>query len=435
MSLADDAGESRGLVIGAVAVGLLAVGWGAVLGVRPALAYGVAHLGVLLALWLYPRLALSRVTLARGMAPSACEEDVVRVSFRLENASPLPLFCPEVVDRFVPDKVPLRHARVFPWLPGRALVDVHYDGRCFTRRGDYAIGPSTVRLRCPLGLFSATRTRHDEAPLVVYPAIEPLPPSLPKSGASRAPSAAGGRLREAGDGGLVLGVREYRPGDALRRVHWPTTARRGRLSILEHERQVARGVALFLDLSRTSLRGLGRQSTLEVAVRAAAAVAASYLGQGDRVALHGHAAAALHVPSGAGRTQLARVLDALAHVRPDGDLPLSELVRARIADVEAGQLAWLIVADLDRDATPCVDVVAALRARGCRAVVVLLDPASFPRLWGAPRAGVGLAAAADAFQAEGATVYALRAGDALAERLAEPYSGRRYVRLTREMLA
>lgn len=425
----------RGLVLGALAVGLLAVGWGVGLGVRPALAYGVAQLGVLLGLWLYPRLAVARVSVAREQPGSACEEELVRVDFRVTNASPLPLFGPEVVDRFVPDKVPLRRARVFPRLPGWSQVDVHYEGRCFTRRGEFEIGPAAVHVRCPLGLFGASRRADAPAPLVVYPAIEPLPPTLPRSGVSRAPSAAGGSLREAGEGGLVLGVREYRPGDALRRVHWPTTARRGRLSILEHERQVARGVAVFLDLARASLRGLGRQSTLEVAVRLAAAVSAAYLAQGDRVALHGHGAAPLHVPAAGGRAQLARVLDALARVRAEGDLPLADLLRARAADVEAGQLVWLVVADLERDASACVDVLAALRARGCRAVVALLDPAAFPRLWGGPRQELSLAAAADVFMAEGATVYAVRGGEPLAEVLAAPYAGRRHVRLTREQLA
>lgn len=432
--MSDDQGE-RGLVLGALAVALLALGWGAALGVRPVLAFGVAQLGLLLALWLYPRLALARVSIRRDMPASACEEDVVRVGFRLANASPLPLFCPEVVDRFVPDKVPLRHARVFPWLLGRSQVDVGYDGRCFTRRGEFAVGPALVRVRCPLGLFQAARLDDAPAALLVLPGLEGLPAALPRSGVSRAPSAAGGGLREAGEGGLVLGVREYRAGDALRRVHWPTTARRGRLSILEHERQVARGVALFVDLSRAALRGLGRQSTLEVAVRLAASVAAAYLGQGDRVALHGQGAEPLHVPAAGGRAQLARLLDALARVRPEGDLPLADLLRARAGEVDAGQLVWLVVADLDRDAAACVEVLAALRARGCRLVVVLLDPDSFPRLWGGPRSDMSLAAAAALFLAEGAVVYALRAGEALAERLAAPYAGRRHVRLTREMLA
>lgn len=427
----DDAAVLRTL---AVLCGLLALGWGGALGVRPAVAFGLAQLGALLALWLYPRLALRGLSARRTMAAAACEEDVVRVRFEVTNASPLPLVAPEVVDRFVPDKVPGRRAIVFPWLGPRRRVEAAYDGRCDTRRGEFAVGPEVLRVRDPLGLFVAERAGPAPAPLVVYPAIEALPAAA-LVGASRAAAPTGGAIREAGDGGVTLGVREYRPGDALRRIHWPTTARRGRLSIVEHERQVARGVVLFLDLSRASLRGLGRQSTLEVAVRALAALAAHAIGRGDRVALHARGAAPVELPLAAGRPQLERILDALARVRPDGDAPLVDVVRERWGALGGGAVVWLVVADVEGDGLAVADLVGELRARGCAPRVLLLDPAAFRRVFGAPRAGASLFEVAEACLGQGATVFTAGAGDALAERLAEPYAGRRQVRITREMLA
>lgn len=427
----EDDADARLLRALAVFTGCVAIAWGVTLGVRPALAFGVAQLSVLAALALYPRLALRGVTVRRTMSGAACEEDVVRVRFDVESRTPLPLLGPEVVDRFVPDKVPVRRAVIHPWLPPWTGVVARYDGRCYTRRGEYAIGPETVRVRCPLGLFSAERTGPAPAPLVVYPAIETLP-ALLLAGASRTSAAAAGALREAGEGGVVLGVREYRPGDALRRIHWPTTARRGRLSIVEHEREVARGVVLFLDLSRAALRGLGRQSTLETAVRAYAAIASHAVGRGDRVALHAHG---VHLPLAGGRPQLERVLDVLARVRPDADEPLPDLVRSRWSDLRPGQVVWLVVGDVEKDGPAVADVCGALRARGCRVAVLLLDPATFRRIFGAPAAGPLLGDVANACLAQGATVHVAAAGDALAETLAEPWLGRRVVRVTREMLS
>lgn len=434
----DDAALLRWL---AGLAGLLGVAWGASLGVRPALAFGLALLGVLVALWLYPRLALRALTATRTMAAAACEEDAVRVRFEVTNRSALPLLAPEVVDRFAPDKVPVRRAVVFPALGPRRSVEAHYTGRCDTRRGEYAIGPEALRVRDPLGLFVAEASAAAPAPLVVYPTIEPLPASA-LSGASRAPAPTGGAIREAGEGGVVLGVREYRPGDALRRIHWPTTARRGRLSIIEHERQVARGVVLFLDLARSTLRGLGRQSTLEVSVRALAALAAHAIARGDRVALHAQAGTAgagalghLELPLAGGRPQLERVLDALARVKPDGERPLGDLVHDRWGALGAGSIVWLPVADPEQDGEAAAELAGQLRARGCQPRVLLLDPAAFRRIFGAPRAGVSLADVADACAARGALVYTIGAGDALAERLAEPWAGRRQVRITRDMLA
>ena len=55
------------------------------------------------------------------------------------------------------------------------------------------------------------------------------------------------------------------------------------MTILEYERNLTRQLGIFIDLSRESLRGLGRQSTVEVAVRVAAAVAGQTLNAGGRV--------------------------------------------------------------------------------------------------------------------------------------------------------
>src|SRR5438094_6216291 len=81
------------------------------------------------------------------------------------------------------------------------------------------------------------------------------------------------------------GVREYIPGDPLRRMHWKSTARTGRLSVIEFEESRSINVVLALDLSRIAHFGEGRQSTLEYLIRAAASIAQSALRQGAGIRL------------------------------------------------------------------------------------------------------------------------------------------------------
>ncbi len=422
-----------GLRWGAVAIGLLAVGWGAGLGVRPVLAYGLVHTAALALLWLYPRRSLRQVRLERRAPPTACEEDAVSVRLDLHNEGPLPLFAPEVEDLFTPDAAPRRRAVAAAWVPGRARVAARYGGRCEGRRGEYVIGPGALEVTCPLGLFGARRLLLGRATLTVLPTLEriPLPPLR---GVGRAPRAGASPRRQPGDGERALAVREYRAGDPLRRVHWATTARRGKLSLIEPERELARRVTIALDLSRASLRGLGRQATVEVAVRAAAALAAALLRAGDRVGLVAHERAPILIPPGRGAGQLCRLLEVLAVVRPRGERPLRDLVRELAVTLRSGETAALFVADVDADAPALLEAVEAMRGRALEVVAVLLDPRTFPRLTEPAQAPRSVEEVAEALRRRGATVYVARAGEALAETFLHPWQGRRRVRLTRAAL-
>jgi uncharacterized protein (DUF58 family) len=81
------------------------------------------------------------------------------------------------------------------------------------------------------------------------------------------------------------GVRQYVPGDPLRRMHWKSTARTGKLNVIEFEESHALNVVMAIDLARDSVVGEGRQSTLEYLVTAAASIAQLAVRQGASVRL------------------------------------------------------------------------------------------------------------------------------------------------------
>ena len=423
-----------GLRLGAAAVGLLALAWGLGLGSRVALAYGVAHGGVLALLWLYPRLALRRVVVTRAMSGSACEDDVLRVRLQLENRGGLPLLAPELDDWFAPDSVPHRRGITSAWLgPGRTS-GVAFRGRCATQRGVHPVGPAGVSLTDPVGLYAARRDAGAFARLTVYPSVERVTAPAARGG-RRTPRVGGAATRAPGPGDCPWVVREHRPGDSLRRIHWPTTARRGRLMQVDPQRQLAPRVVIALDLARASLRGLGRQATVEVAVRVAAALAAAWLRRGDRVGLVARGERPLRLAPGRGQGHLCRLLDLLATVRPRGDTPLPRLAAELARELRPGEAAALIAADVEEESAALIEAVEDLTVAGVAVVAVLLDPATFPRLVeGRPGVG-GLAVTADALAARGATVHCVRAGEPLAAQLLLPWAGRRRIRIPREARA
>ena len=164
-------------------------------------------------------------------------------------------------------------------------------------------------------------------------------------------------------------MRPYRPGDRLRRIRWQTSLRTGSLHVTTTVAEEDAGLLLLVDAAvEVGLSGgvHGRSSTLDVAVRAAAAVAEHYLGRGDRVGLRvlGPAERSV-VPVAAGGRHLRRLLDTLARVRPgeDGSAPARPL-RLR---APAGTIVVVLSPLLSQTS---VAATTTLAARGLDVVVV-----------------------------------------------------------------
>lgn len=128
------------------------------------------------------------------------------------------------------------------------------------------------------------------------------------------------QARRSGQGSELSDIRPFHSGDRLRRIHWRQSVRTGALHVTGTVAEEDSSVLLLLDNGTDvgSSRGIdGSASTLDVAVRAAGALAEHYLQRGDRVGLRvlgstERSAVAIR----GGRRQLRRVLDTLARVTP-----------------------------------------------------------------------------------------------------------------------
>ena len=102
-----------------------------------------------------------------------------------------------------------------------------------TRRGGFPLGPTTLRVSDPLGLFHAERHFPAERTLVILPMVFPIQSFLSPAGL-----VSGGaviRRKTTDITPHAAGVREYVTGDPMKRIHWPTSARRGSLMVKEFE--------------------------------------------------------------------------------------------------------------------------------------------------------------------------------------------------------
>ncbi len=296
--------------------------------------------------------------------------DTLRLTYTLRNAGRVPKPWLEVNN---PTNLP-------GGLAGRALSLGSRGERSWVvktplaRRGHFRIEPLQIRTGDPFGLFEASAAVGQGLTLVVYPRVERLPmwrlPAANIEGSHSAPE------RTLQTTPLATTVRPYAPGDSFNRIHWKSTARHGEIQVKEFDLEQTSDVWLFLDLDRRVQAGKGDESTVEVAVRAAASIADRGLLENRAVGIttNGHRAAIL--PADRGGRQHLKIMQLLAAVDADGTEPLAEALVNGLARLRRGMTAVVITASHDR---AWVRPLAALRTRGVACVVVLLDAPSFAR--------------------------------------------------------
>jgi uncharacterized protein (DUF58 family) len=127
------------------------------------------------------------------------------------------------------------------------------------------------------------------------------------------------RSRRDGDGTEFSSIRAFHSGDRLRRINWRVSLRQGTLHVESTRAEEDTAVLLIVDAMADYgiSEGIGgRESALDVTVRAAAAVAEQYLQGGDRVSLRVLSPVGEYAGYGTGTAHLRRILALLARVRP-----------------------------------------------------------------------------------------------------------------------
>jgi uncharacterized protein (DUF58 family) len=196
------------------------------------------------------------------------------------------------------------------------------------RRGIYTLGPVRLETTDPLGLFVFHASVNSQTEIVVHP--EPLfarDRSVGGEG-SHGIRERDGKTRK-GEGMEFHGVREYQTGDELRRIHWRTTARTGKLAVVEFERAYQQNIVIALDLAGGSNYGTGRETTLEYAIKVAATLADRTLKAGGGVTLITQTTRATVKPR-EGDPEAARfqLFDILARAKAESDTSLSASLQA-----------------------------------------------------------------------------------------------------------
>lgn len=294
--------------------------------------------------------------------------DVLAETFEVWNHSLVPALWVQVMDE---SNVPGYQAAVVR-SPGNERIDRWRQTAVCQQRGQYLIGPWSIRTGDPFGIFIMTRHYPQTHEIIIHPPIHSrLPISLPaghSSGRKRA------RQRSYHATLNAATTRPYTPGDALRLIHWPTTARRDELFVREFDLDATGNIWIVLDMQASAQVGRGMMGTEEQMVLMAAALAARAQRQNRAVGLAGYGRRPTTIPAGQGQGQLWRILRALALIRADGQTDLAAALYDLGHIADRGSAAILITSTADASWIP---QLLHLAQQGIESTVILLDRPSF----------------------------------------------------------
>jgi uncharacterized protein (DUF58 family) len=223
----------------------------------------------LLSSWLLPRLWIAGSMSVERYAKPVFEGEETEVLLRIGNFSSLDKFFLLVEDVF-PALENNRTVSLFlPKLPKKKIVELTYKAKA-QKRGIYSFQPIFLKSIGPAAFFESKRKIACKGELIVYPSLESFPLFM-QEGAPSPFSSEKGLSFGKGDGEDFYGIREYAAGDSLRTIHWPSSAKAGKLMIRDMMRTHPMLYALYLDRHK-KLNGVAFEKCVKLAAYAASEI-------------------------------------------------------------------------------------------------------------------------------------------------------------------
>ncbi|MBN2656054.1 MAG: DUF58 domain-containing protein [Spirochaetales bacterium] len=232
-----------------------------------------------------------------------------------------------------------------------------------TVRGKYRTGPIRIKGADPLNFFPWEKVFPLFGSIVVYPRGHSLPLLLVEG-------ERGGDVQSTDvlyeDPIQLKGIRDYRPGDPLKRINWKASARTGKLKTMEFSYTLDAPLLVLLDLTVPRYPLKHRHILLERAIEAAVSLIISYGEAKQKISLLVKGAEKpVFIPFGRGFGHVVTLLEELAQItfsREGSDESVIDFMMSRGIPVESGTHVSLLVPSLEGNLTAGMEILRRRRA-------------------------------------------------------------------------
>jgi uncharacterized protein (DUF58 family) len=217
------------------------------------------------------------------------------------------------------------------------------------KRGYYPLGPVLVSSGDIFGFYPRWAKILLQDSIIVYPKIFPLDqlqlPSLHPLGETRT------ERRIFQDPARTIGVRDYRPQDSLKSIHWKATARQQGLQVKVFEPTTTLKIAIFLAIDSFSGYGFFNEEDFEFGISVAASIAHDGLERSNPVGIFSNTRLAdsgqeATIPLTGSRDHIMGILEALAKVTPHFSIPFETFLQRERSNLPFGTTLILIFSKL-----------------------------------------------------------------------------------------
>lgn len=352
---------------------LIFVGYGVAEPAIMAVGFVIVLIGGGARLWgrhLFDRVVFERTTNDRRVFLG----ETINLSVTLKNSKILPMPWYEwrlaLADTFMVDGELLASSAV----PGSSFIvrrgalgwyqDHHWDFKLEAReRGYHQIGPGSVKSADILGIFPKSKVDEVGLHVTVFPRVL----SMEEFGleSDRPMGERKGRNRLFEDPLRLAGLREYRPGDPLKRIDWKATARTGELQSRLYEPSATQQLYLLVNIDTMAHSWEGYlKDDLEQTISVAASVAvwASEHRFAVGILANGsfpEADRPIRLPPSRSRDQLTRVLEALAVIQPLTMGDLAQSISRESSRIPSGSTIVMVASFIPPDLAAAVNRLAA----------------------------------------------------------------------------
>ena len=266
-----------------------------------------------------------KILASRNIKSSCVEGDTVKTEISLSNKNFMPIFnvCIEDVWEDIPEEE--RKRPFFECIPKKKLLKTTYDIK-FKKRGKYIAGPIKIHFFDMLGMISFDRQQSIYSALYVYPKTFPITkfPTLKKG---NLPWFGVDTRRSSGDEDEFFGLREYKEGDPIKKIHWFSTARKRKLIVKEFQRISFYKASILFVLNKKENIGKGKESVGEYIIKIASSVSKYLLENDVGLEVMAHAGNLSHFPFNKGFQYLDELMEFFAAAKIDSHVKIDNVIK------------------------------------------------------------------------------------------------------------